>query len=84
MPLQKLRAIKENPISRTLGLVLERVFLRVNNLGMDVVSFRFNLRILGLGDHIPDCKGVLGRLILYWWLSFLTHSSFFRNFSIRK
>ena len=88
MPLQKVikrkKTTKENPISGILGFVFEGVFLGISSLGMDVISFGFNLRVLGLKDHIPDCKGVLGGLILHWWLSFLTHSSPFRNFGIKK
>ena len=71
-------------MSGILGLVLLKVFLGISSLGMDIVSFRFNLRILGLGDHIPDCKGVPKGLVHHWWLSFLTHSNSFRNFNIRK
>ena len=63
---------------------MERVFLRISSLGMDIVSFGLKLSILGLGDHIPNCEGVLGGLILHWWLSFLTHSRPFSNFGIRK
>ena len=45
--------MKENPTFGSLGLVLERVFLRISSLGMDIVSFGLKLSIIGLGDHIP-------------------------------
>ena len=75
--------MKENPISRILGLVFKRVLLGISNLGMDIISFGLNLHVFGLKDHIPNCKGVLGGLVFHWWLSFLTHPSPFRNFGIK-
>ena len=42
-----------------LGLHLWRVLLRINLLGLGILSLRLKLCVLGLGNCIPDCKGIL-------------------------
>ena len=85
MPLQKVikrkKTTKENPIIEILGLGLRRVFLGISSLGVNITSFRLSLSILGLGDHILDCKGIFRGVGLHQRLSLLTHSSPFRDFS---
>ena len=71
-------------MSKILGLILGRIFLGISNLRRNTISFVLRLRVLGLGEHIPNCEGVFGRLILHRRLSFLTHTCPLRNFSIRK
>ena len=71
-------------MSRILGLILGRTLLGIGNLRRNTISFVLRLRVLGLGEHIPDCEGVLRRLILHWRLSFLTHTRPLKNFGIRK
>ena len=71
-------------MSKILGLILGRIFLRISSLGRNTISFVLRLRVLSLGEHIPDCEGVFGRLILHRRLSFLTHTYPLRNFGIRK
>ena len=52
-------------MSRILGLILGRIFLGISSLGMNTISFMLRLCVLGLGEHILDYEGVLGRLILH-------------------
>lgn len=67
LPLQKIMYTKEKLQENTLHLSFGwgRVFLRISSLGTDIISFGLSCRILGLGNHILDCKGVLGGLVLH-------------------
>ena len=67
-----------------LGLFLWRVLLRIRLLGLRVPNLRLKPCILGLVNYIPDGEHILRGIGLYRWLSHLTHSIPFRNFSIRR
>ena len=60
-----------------IGLCQWKVLLRISFLGLGTLGLRLQLCILGLGDHIPDGKGILVGLGFHWKLSLLIHSSSF-------
>jgi len=78
------KIIKENPTSKNLGFVLSRIFLGVSSLKASTISFRLRFSLLSLRDNISDCEGVLGWLVLHWWLSLLVHSFPPRNVGVKK
>ena len=67
-----------------LGLHRWRVLLKISLLGLRVPNLRLKPCILGLVNYIPDGEHILRGIGLYRWLSHLTHSIPFRNFSIRR
>ena len=75
---------KKKKKNRCLGLFLWQVLLRISLLRLRVPSLTLKHSILDLGNHVPDGECILEGIGLHRWLSLLTHSTPFGNFSIKR